>query len=1853
MLFLRNFLRYLFKRISFFYLRHDMFESEDSDIEDGQDMVQAKTKIVYQDKLPYIHMEPPDILYKRWGKINPELRRETGHLLHISVFWWYILYRQQDNHSTTAWAIDMGFLDSNVSNDLSLKRLHRIEILELILDTVEKCLAGTDPERKARELVMISMSLKMEDEGLTKAVNWLNESGPLGLNRKILHLGSKQIRHQVLDFVFSQCKPAHAINKFFYPDSHYIQVMSCSKKRAFRELSLHPEPWCLQKSEEMKNKGNEQFQKKKYDLAVKWYTKAIKYHTNNHFLYGNRALSYLRCEKYLKAMGDGKRAVLLQQDWAKGHYRFCDALFYLGAREKALEANLTAQSYCSADPEGMRDLQQQYSRFMTEISEGRSKGRAPACSEAEGKQKKTEAKKGSGKRPEEACVADPMAQHVHPEKAPEAAHSSEDKKAEDTEQEETSKTLGKPLTDTRGEDILKDAKSEMGDRKAKKASGIQEKHSVKNKQPPTQPQSSSSEVCSKQQFCAAVRDAHVALSDQRCRNAEQWFSESLRILDSIGIKDLGISEMDRTLLIYGYATALIEIGQPEELAEAQRQFERLSSTANRTFQSLVHYGLGKVLLKENKFSKAKDEFLNALLMVQRQIMPGKLTWPTTKVTVEETCPEYLKEQLENLIKTCKFPPKPDAVCRHCLGQPLIYFTDPDFKGFIRLSCSESCKVEYHINCWKKFKAASFSDKNDKDFLQDLCFTPDCAGAICRIVIFDSTGLIKCEFKSQVSKSKSPGMRVKQKCTSLKKLRSKEERKLWQKQKREAASNTNNEKSYLKTEDETEKGTEGIQQSAFKDCVVHGDRVLHQIDKNRDLFNDETHNISGMMLCLKPWMKLDEDMGNASVLKDRAEPQVLRDLVDLLLERKNRVWARLFLHNLSGYQEVKPEVHEWAQQLNNAGLKAAENFIGQFADDLEKLDVSSLLEFPPLHDAFHNTGFTVIEYLRQAPPQEMRLFIWTMEEYREHYPSWFTILDDYFEMDSICLVLKKTEKDDHLNSVYKSKSKNRKKKQKEPKPVLLLSGTRREEEDSFFFEEDSLRLLHGGDPFSVPDRLREQVAEFEGQYVKPGYSNHYKRFLDNNPDPTKESLYDYFAQILEEYGPLAVSDPLLVGELQNFPHEALQKIEAAGGLTRFLLESLRFATVSKEGLIGLPFHAIYFQHTMDDDDSSLSANFSAYTCDMDDSEPKGSSLLNPAAKEFLPQSTHLALDDDSDSCPVLPCPYDLILESSQNVNCAFGMQDIPGTVKPDEQAAGYHDYVLNLPLNVFDTEVFSSDSNYIHFKEDLYPKSKTVFVQTLWGTKDTRDDVAINTEPYEEFEKNRGDMTQTEKNNLKFEKHIHNLREMINCFQNETKNSCSDLKTEVTDLNQHIEISNKELTLFQQKLEDEVRKAQQEKKDHQEMLKVLKGNIKELVDFQESISKEIQDKNVEYQKELDHFLAIRQVGNHWASEKMILEERIKKCRDLCTKADSRSLAGQVSILKNRQEHGLRGLRKFLTDGKAILKHLTERSPMHLSAGLTSIIGDWKSCIQEVEENIKRTEMQYEEQMELVKKGTSLSSLPAVGIPSTPAPPAVPTFLHPLSNKKSAFQLLPVQHAHPHTPYGVQQHPARPQTHMAVNTHHAMHTPPAASENVAAPTPRATSAPVQPPQPLAVFERIVDRLSSMFPHYSRSVLTKFIQEVRSMNGGSLSMLTYEELINRAAQLILDHQEHSQEQINLANREMAGLRVTPGPSPTPPPTDSSRATSSASPVHVWKSVSSHHRKSSRALNMEDPCIICHEDMMPEDLCVLECRHSFHRECIKSWLKEQSTCPTCREHALLPEDFPMLPGRHRRGPLHATTFT
>ncbi|NWH57754.1 TTC3 ligase, partial [Geococcyx californianus] len=103
------------------------------------------------------------------------------------------------------------------------------------------------------------------------------------------------------------------------------------------------------------------------------------------------------------------------------------------------------------------------------------------------------------------------------------------------------------------------------------------------------------------------------------------------------------------------------------------------------------------------------------------------------------------------------------------------------------------------------------------------------------------------------------------------------------------------------------------------------------------------------------------------------------------------------------------------------------------------------------------------------------------------------------------------------------------------------------------------------PFVIPEYLRGQLEEFEALYDISN-SNSYQRPLDNYPDQTCESLYEYFSQILEEHGPMEINNKLLIGEYEHFPEEARKIVEDEGGLQCFLLKSFHFIMV--DNLIGL-------------------------------------------------------------------------------------------------------------------------------------------------------------------------------------------------------------------------------------------------------------------------------------------------------------------------------------------------------------------------------------------------------------------------------------------------------------------------------------------------------------------------------------------------------------------------------------------------------------------------------------------------------------------------------------------------------------
>ncbi|NXU72902.1 DZIP3 ligase, partial [Oreotrochilus melanogaster] len=78
-------------------------------------------------------------------------------------------------------------------------------------------------------------------------------------------------------------------------------------------------------------------------------------------------------------------------------------------------------------------------------------------------------------------------------------------------------------------------------------------------------------------------------------------------------------------------------------------------------------------------------------------------------------------------------------------------------------------------------------------------------------------------------------------------------------------------------------------------------------------------------------------------------------------------------------------------------------------------------------------------------------------------------------------------------------------------------------------------------------------------------------------------------------------------------------------------------------------------------------------------------------------------------------------------------------------------------------------------------------------------------------------------------------------------------------------------------------------------------------------------------------------------------------------------------------------------------------------------------------------------------------------------------------------------------------------------------------------------------------------------------------------------------------------------------------------------------AVPKSKWKKMDSSD-------SSDETCAICCDDELNTDSCELECGHLFHRICIRKWITQQSsTCPVCRTHALLPEEFPELPVRNK----------
>ncbi|KAM6147135.1 E3 ubiquitin-protein ligase TTC3 isoform 4-T4 [Phoenicopterus ruber ruber] len=1907
-----------------------------------------------------------------WCSQPVDILREYCNVIKIRIFW-PLLFKSESNSFVADWS-------SSQILDRNWKRLCDLEVLEDLVDLIKKVVGVFD---------------------VGDALDWVRYTGDVSILQRLEKLGD--FGWIYLEIFFAECK--RYITK--------VALEDCNLVDEFKAVTCEN---CRKNSESMKQKGNEEFSQGNFDRAIMSYTKAIEFCPANHLLYGNRALCLILTRQYKRALADGKRATILKPNWPKGHYHFCKALSLLGEHELALEANERAQELCKNILDGLKDLIQQNDKLKKTLEE------INGVKQHKQKPKKSLPEKKDCSSSESHLIISQEQKEIEKDRK----RTQSDPKDHHCHQKHDTKVTDIQRTESKGWSLeFPTSQSHQNKGRPKTKPGDSEKtdhHDLKIESKAIQDKL----FCTMQQVDltmlpeevkSLVHDGYTALMDQRCHSAEQAFSRLLSILNPSELKQLNLRIINYVVIIYGHATALLGIGQPEALTKAEDQFKKIiEQYQEERFGCLAYYGIGKVYLRQNRFSDALDQFMKSQTMVNHKIVPGVLTWPTTSQVIEETRTENLQLILKNCIEECKFPPEPDAICRYqqCHGHSKnqIFFTDPDFKGFIRITCCQRCRVEFHINCWKKLKTINYSDKNDKDFLQELCFTPDCTGLISKIVIFSSSGLVRCEFEQKITKIKEPPRAsVKQKCSSLRKLKMKQEKKLRRKCAREEAQN-----SAKKKIEENQMGNEPSQysdHSGYVQDLYAGDRVLQHISRNAERIKTAVRDASKLLKELLSWFVISEEDYMSYSKTCSMSHEVMEQLISYLIQEKNRVKTRSFIHVLSELEEVDPKLHKWLKHLNNLGLTATENFLLQYGQFLKELDLSILIT---LWNEKYGSKFDYVttnsedkqinDYFLKPPLEKTRCFIWLLEDNRENFPFLHQALDEFFDkMDDPTIILKKQGNENISTNGIKVKNKNRKKNSKDLRSILVLSSgvsTAPREEDKIFIEENTLDFTNSYEPFVIPEYLREQLEEFEA-LCDVSNSNSYQRLLDNNPDQTCESLYEYFSQILEEHGPMEINNKLLVGEYEHFPEEAQKIVEDEGGLKSFLLKSLRFIMV--DNLIGLRKHAVLIKENTNGNETGDNEEENYIVCDMQENSSQNKLQLNPAAKEFKPLSyskqPHISTSTDLQvasyetpqylpwsfptSCKsvhslhspnigtieneslfsdilvqcfdsknpgiflprtswdyqyekILPVPSQMPLMSNVAEQPSYIYADHVAHQHNDEPAISDRKYVFSsfIPAEVQTYEdpqcqVVNSDNA---FCEDSFAVANSTneaecSIQVIKMEKESRGiplmknnphtrmvavqvngevaDRETNTLPFHPFEMQQGDILRMEKEHQVLKEQLQEAREKYEQLQSRSSEEIGALQELLKKSVEETEVSKNELDWLHQDLEIKVKKWQQEKKENQENLKALRNTAKKHTDTNDRYSKTIDEKEKQYNVYLNTCL---ETSNNLANDKVKLEELIKKSEDDCQECVKRAVKAEISVLKNWKETEVWKLNGIAANAEANLKILKSWSSSSASAApkLKSQVHSWETFVSNVKKRMEKVEAEYEEKIQMVKNGVrncltkmetvELSSPPSVlakhGRPPVSDPAIVmyssaPAHPNALPAFSSSEDPSPTQ-ASLNTQAGAKPAYANSKSCSASGGSVKTHSKPpegSYSDKVAATCPsgiaRRNTQSVQPNQnhqddsavqlrpsglpdnktlPKAL-ENITVHLQSIFPNYSSSDFTTFIKDVQRRNGNTLSGLSFDEILSRVTELILDQQSKaptstgrpvksvpsaSPAQPATWSREVPAEDNAPSPPKARPvPKNASSKNPSQPKLQPWGNAGATPKSKWKKLDYkasgDDPCTICQDDLS-RDLCELECGHRFHRECIRTWLKQHSsTCPICRVHALLPEDFPELPARNK----------
>ncbi|XP_067046074.1 E3 ubiquitin-protein ligase TTC3-like isoform X3 [Acropora muricata] len=1527
-----------------------------------------------------------------------------------------------------------------------------------------------------------------------------------------------------------------------------------------------------------KKEGNAAFQEKKYKAAISRYTLALHSSPYNHILYSNRAQSYLKAQEPWCAVADSRRAVVLKGDWDKAHLRYAQAFFEIGQFKRAKEVNRKGRKICAVK----KELDSQFVRFEKRGNlEGNIAGDKKFAKERKlphdlpGWVTPNPSDTGGSEDDDEDEIQDELedqtaSEDLNSDSSDDESGGSSEWKKPNSATEWRKERRGKKLESWR-EKLLDQAKPEVlptaEKRKNKRAKALQ----LEQK---------------KRDLTGFLKQGSSAILKEKYTDAVQNYSEAMSLLKQQDFK-FQVFDMVQTefvTLSYGLGAAYLKLGGHDELLKAKRQFEIILDEHKNFIFPLAYLGIGRVFWKQNRFLEALQPLEKGLAVVVNKGSKDLKTyrWPQSSCPIDESKYEKLKSEIETLIRKCRHPPPPDAVCRYpdCLNKLQIYQTDPDYKGYVRLVCNDECKVDFHPACWKKQKTTRQEQAGDKDFLEDPCFTPDCGGRVVNIQLFDTEGL-KIEFKherlhakpepkpkaAKQNKVKAGGINLKQK-----KKKGKEDLKIKD----------------SPTED-FPPDVEGVSikptlQSNLPTPEEMVSKQAHSKLEKEDYDTSDGFQTGEGVFILK---KEDENEQVKGVGKAKTKKKKL----------KNTQTLDEFLQDRGGQQTLRPGLLE--------------------NDDVDEVTLpKSKFNFVP-------------------PP-----------------PCW-----SQHEMEG---------------------------------------------------------------PFAMDTEIQRMSAKMEAaRNLWLGSGNLFPQHSSTGPqqpDVGLDEVVDYVTSMIEEilrvHGPLELADPNIMQPLSSLPDSYQNIIESAGGLRAILEKSYKFVFYQNEVMLQElllenmkklaenPF--LHFPNGMNNTgelsmlDEKLVRKVEQWVNRDDNveasrSQSKSSSTkFNPDAKEFVPapsqtdllrnsspvtpvvtlQETELRneesrkestitkdLEPVSSECKVKKSVENTIenvvtdvaaknVKGGDNVDCGEGTIFKEGGLEKDVDLsktacnfAPAKETVTNvegttLPLTCHK----GKGSNITAIEPAVVGKEKSVQTQQSLKSK------CVGTEPLLEPFKAEYQRVAAE-------------RDACQTSLKKTLAEVDKVKKELSEVLQEKEKYYKELQELKQKNLEEMHKLRQECEDKDDRLKILSKNLQQ---NNEDKSGTINNLKQELATIKGQFTLEKDAWNKERSEK---ENLVKNIKIQHQQQQGRAQEAEIKLLELRRDVGLRFLERAYQESHVTINNLIKAANARVAGPkVEDLIATWKTYTVECHQRIVQCKANFNDQIELLKNGRTLASVPHLTIPGPPPYPGIPVLQ----------SLLPGQQQ--------QQNQGPPQAQSLVNGNapalRAAHLPlpststsatPTRPVNVAPPTAivgaangdkltdaagRAMAAAVAAaPLHAAVggimadkaksnsFEKIMLRLSTMYPNFSRLELTGFIKEVRQNKHGSLTGLSLEDIVANVSALV-------------EQKKKAGL-LRPAAPPTTNISTIQRPTNVAAmpqvtqpspilvpPSKIKPTVQEVSDIPTNGGSEEDMCVICHEDMNLTSIVVtLECGHRYHSHCIRKWLLgEQSTCPTCRVHALLPDEFPRL---------------